>query len=352
MNQNWRQALTDRGARFEGERVTDFGPAQREAPPTLARVVLAPLLSEGLILVSGEDALAFLQGQVSNDVEQVSATRAQFAAYCTPKGRVLATLVICQADNGYALALPGELSESIRRRLQMYVLRSRVRLDNASDQIAVLGLAGADARAMVSRELEIALSSAYDAGSSGGLTAVALPGDRIQITVDVARGIETWDKFAARCPLVGEQAWDAHAIAAGVPTITSTTQDQFTPHMLNLDLLGGVSFSKGCYTGQEIVARTQYLGQVKRRLARFVTAGRAEPGGAVYAEGQPAGTVVNAVRSPDGCDLLAVVQTQAALSAAAGIALRLGDPQGPALRPLALPYPLPGMPEQQAIDDA
>jgi folate-binding protein YgfZ len=350
MNKSWRQALADRGARVDGDRVTDFGQTQREAQPAVAETALTALLSEGFILASGEDALAFLQGQLSNDIEQVSSARAQLAAYCTPKGRVLATLLLWQTDNGYALGLPRELCESTRKRLQMYVLRSRVRLADASDQIAVLGLAGAGARAMVHSELGIVLSSTYDVGSNGGVTAIALPGDRVQVTADVERGIETWDRLAGRCLLVGEETWEAHAIAAGVPVITSATQDQFTPHMLNLDLVGGVSFSKGCYTGQEIVARTQYLGQVKRRLARFATTGRAKPGVVVYVEGQPAGMVVNAAQSPaDGSELLAVVQMQAAQSAAGGVALRLGA-EGPPLRPLALPYPLPGTPARHAGD--
>jgi folate-binding protein YgfZ len=350
MNKSWRQALADRGARIEGDRVSDFGQTQREAQPVAAETALTALLSQGFILASGEDALAFLQGQLSNDIEQVSSARAELAAYCTPKGRVLATLLLSRTANGYALELPCELCDSIRKRLQMHVLRSRVQLADASDQIAVLGLAGAGARAMVHSELGISLSSAYDVGSGGGVTAIALPGDRVQVTADVVRAIETWDRLAGRCLLSGEEIWEAHAIAAGVPMITSATQDQFTPHMLNLDLVGGVSFSKGCYTGQEIVARTQYLGQVKRRLARFATTGRAEPGVAVYAEGHPAGLVVNAARSPaGGSELLAVVQTQAAQSSAGGVTLRLSG-EGPPLRPLALPYALPGTPARHAGD--
>ena len=343
MNSSWRQALTERGARTEGDRVTGFGDSQREVQPGAVATTLTALLSQGLIIASGEDAQAFLQGQLSNDITRVSRSRAQLAAYCTPKGRVLATLLLWNTEDGYVLELPRELCDSIRKRLQMYVLRSRVQLTDASDQPAVIGLVGPDAAVVVRSELGIALSSDYDVAQSNGLTAIGLPGGRVQVIADVVRGVETWDRLARSCVAVGEEIWDAHAVAAGIPAITAATQDQFTPHMLNLDLVGGVSFDKGCYTGQEIVARTQYLGQVKRRLARFATTARAVPGTPVYADAAPVGLVVNAACSQAGeFELLAVTQTQATQRSAGGAVLRLGA-DGPALRPLVLPYSVPDL---------
>ena len=167
---------------------------------------------------------------------------------------------------------------------------------------------------------------------------------------DSARGAEIWDRLAPRCAVMGEEIWDAHAVAAGIPAITAATQDQFTPHMLNLDLVGGVSFDKGCYTGQEIVARTQYLGQVKRRLARFATAAPAVAGTAVYADAAQVGTVVSAARSPTGgFELLAVTQTHATRGGGNAAALHLG-PDGPVLRPLLLPYSVPEPPGRTTGD--
>ncbi len=347
MNSSWRQTLTDRGARIEGDRVTGFGDSQREVQPSAATTALTALLSHGLIIASGEDAQAFLQGQLSNDITRVSRSRAQLAAYCTPKGRVLATLLLWNTEEGYALELPRELCDPIRKRLQMYVLRSRVQLTDASDQLAAIGVVGQDAALVVRSELGLALSSDYDVARSDGVTTIALPGGRLQVIADVVRRVETWDRLAHRCILVGEEVWDARAVAAGIPAITASTQDQFTPHMLNLDLVGGVSFDKGCYTGQEIVARTQHLGQVKRRLARFATTTRAAPGTPVYAGAAPVGIVVNAGRSSAGeFELLAV--TQATQSSAGGV-LRLGV-EGPALRRLVLPYPVPDLPGRHAGD--
>jgi len=340
MNSSWRQALTERGARIDAERVTGFTGSQREVELDATATVVTALFSHGLIMASGEDAQAFLQGQLSNDITRVSRSRAQLAAYCTPKGRVLATLLLWNTEEGYALELPCELCDPIRKRLQMYVLRSRVQLTDASERSAVIGVIGPDAALAVRSELGFALSSDYDVARSDGVTAIALPGGRVEVIADVVRGAETWDRLARRCVALGEEVWDAHAIASGIPAITAATQDQFTPHMLNLDLVGGISFDKGCYTGQEIVARTQYLGQVKRRLARFATTARAAPGAPIYAGTAPAGVVVNSARSLAGeFELLAVTQTQAAGSRTA---LQLGS-EGPALRPLVLPYPVPDL---------
>jgi len=336
MNEGWRQALIERGARVENGHAAGFDPARR---PGTSQTALTALLSHGVIQASGQDAGAFLQGQLSNDIELISESHAEPAAYCTPKGRVLATPLLWRIDADYALGLPRELCEPIRRRLQMYVLRSKAMLSDLSERTAALGLAGRGAMDLAREALGIALSASYQAGSSGGLNAIALPGDRVQVTGDAALVVELWDELAGRCWLAGESIWAAHAIAAGVPTITPATQDQFTPHMLNLDLTGAVSFSKGCYTGQEIVARTQYLGQVKRRLLRFATTGRAEPGAGVCVEKQPVGTVVNAALSAGGgWELLAVVQTQMAQDA--DVALTLGA-EGPTLTLLPLPYDLP-----------
>ena len=350
MNSSWGRALLERGARIESGRVSGFGDSRREAPPATTGPVLTALLSQGLILASGADASTFLQGQLSNDIALVSGSRAQLAAYCTPKGRVLATLLLWKTGNDYVLELSRELCAPTRERLQMYVLRSRVQLTDASDRTALIGLAGADALAVVHSELGLAPASNYDVAQNEGVAAIALPGARVQVVADVARGVEIWDRLKRLCMVTGEEIWDAHAVAAGIPAITTATQDQFTPHMLNLDLVGGVSFDKGCYTGQEIVARTQYLGQVKRRLARFATTAHTVPGAGVFADTAQVGTVINAARSPAGeFELLAVTKTHATQGRGHAAALHLGA-DGPALRPLLLPYAVPESPDRSTGD--
>ena len=168
---------------------------------------------------------------------------------------------------------------------------------------------------------------------------MALPGERIEVAVARPSVGAVWDRLvAAGAAPAGQDDWDIHGIAAGAATVLAATSDHFIPQMLNLDLLGAVAFDKGCYPGQEIVARTRYLGQVKRRLYRFASSGPAQPGAAIHAaDGSIAGTVINSARKP-GADyeLLAVI-TEGSSRAS----LRLGAADGATLRPLALPYDLP-----------
>ena len=332
---SWREALTDRGARFEDGQVVAFDGSAPDAQRPQSTLVV-PLLQEGLILASGDDAQAFLQGQLSNDVTQVSARHGQLTAYCSPKGRVLATLLLWSIDGSYALQLPQEMTESIARRLKMYILRSRVQLAVASEEVALIGVTGAEATRLVREELGIAVASEYEVGSANGVTAIALPGERIQVAAPAERGAEIWDRLARGGVPAGQPIWEQISIANGIPSVTAATHDQFVPQMLNLELVGGVSFTKGCYPGQEIVARSQHLGQVKRRLARFASAQHAAPGHSVLGAGGPVGTVVNvAPVAQGGWELLAVVQ----IDEGASLSLRAG---GPTLEWLPLPYALPG----------
>jgi hypothetical protein len=340
---SWLEALTERGARFEDGRVVDFDGRGQEQQRAQSPVIV-PLLQDGLILASGEDAEAFLQGQLSNDVTQVSTRRGQLAAYCSPKGRVLATLLLWLMDGNYALQLPRESAEPIARRLKMYVLRSRVRLAVVSDKVALIGVTGPEAARLVREELGISLISVYEVGNADGLTAIALPGDRVQVVAAAERGGEVWDRLAHRGVPAGQSIWDQLSIANGIPWLTAATQDQFVPQMLNLELVGGVSFTKGCYPGQEIVARSQHLGQVKRRLARFASVERAGPGDSVLDLGQRVGTIVNvAPAAQGGWEMLAVVQ----IDASATLSLRN---DGPALQPLPLPYASPEAPADNVPD--
>jgi folate-binding protein YgfZ len=340
---SWLGALTERAARFEDGRVVGFD-GRGQGQQHVHSPVIVPLLQEGLILASGEDAEAFLQGQLSNDVTQVSARRGQLAAYCSPKGRVLATLLLWVMDGNHALQLPRESAEPIARRLKMYILRSRVRLAVVSDKVALIGVTGPEAARLVREELGISLVSAYEVGSADGVTAIALPGDRVQVAAAAERGGEVWDRLAHRAVPAGQSTWDQLSIANGIPWLTAATEDQFVPQMLNLEMVGGVSFTKGCYPGQEIVARSQHLGQVKRRLARFASVERAGPGDSVLTAGQRVGTIVNvAPAAPGGWEVLAVVQIDA------GGTLNLRA-DGPSLQPLPLPYASPGAPADNMPD--
>jgi tRNA-modifying protein YgfZ len=335
MTEGWPGILSSRGALIDAAGHVHFTPSP--APSTAG---IVPLLQEASILVRGEDAGSFLQGQLSNDIDQLSAARGQPAAYCTPKGRVLATLSIWPHSAGYVLRLPVGLAEPIRKRLQIYVLRSRVWLEDISHEVALLGLVGAQSVPLLRKEFATAPQTPFSVVHSKAGMAMALPGERVELAMAPTDAASVWDRLiAAGCFPAGQHLWDSAAIAVGLPTILPATSDLFIPQMLNLEQTGAISFDKGCYPGQEVVARSQYRGEVKRRLYRFCASQPAPPGTSVHtSEGDVAGTVVNSVEARNGeFELLAVVSTQAAAAP-----LYLDGTRTSALQPRALPYDVPG----------
>jgi folate-binding protein YgfZ len=295
-------------------------PASAEAQARAARdgAIVAELSHNALLSVTGDDATAFLHGQFTNDVEALPAGEAQWNGWCSPKGRLLATFLLAKRAEGYLLMLPAEIAPAIARRLAMFVLRSKVKIEDVTARHAMFGLRGLDAPG-----------------------AVPVGDGRSVLIVPKEAAGETRDALAARATLVGDDAWDWTSIHAGIPTIVAATQDAFVPQMANFELVGGVSFKKGCYPGQEIVARTQYRGILKRRmaLAHVGSGARPAPGQSLYSAAfgdQAAGTVVNAAPAPGGgWDLLAVAQLESLRNAD----LRLDSPTGTPLEIRAYPAP-------------
>jgi folate-binding protein YgfZ len=293
--------------------------------------------------VFGADARSFLHGQLSCDVEGLADDAAVYGAYCTAKGRVLANFLLWAGAGTFFLLLPRSLAPGIRKRLQMFVLRSKVTLDDRSDALAVLGAAGPAASGVVAGLVGTVPTAPLKVARGGDASAIAIDGRRFVLVAPVAAAPAIWDGLAGTLAPVGAPCWEWLEIASGLPWITAATQDQFVPQMANLELIGGVNFRKGCYPGQEIVARMQYLGKPKRRLflAHVDTEVSPAPGESLVADDagdQSAGTVVNAAPAPDGgVDLLAVVQT----ASADGANVRLGSSAGPALRFRPLPYAVP-----------
>lgn len=195
------------------------------------------------LTVRGNDALSFLQGQLTNDLSRLDSGNRMLAAWCNPKGRVICLFRVSRNASGFGLALPDELAEAVQKRLTMFRFRARV-------------------------EFGLEEASAADLGAPASI-----------------------------------QDWRLDNLRAGVPDIRTTQSEAFTPHMLNLDLLDAISFDKGCYTGQEIVARTHYRGATKRRMFRFESETPVAEGASVYAGDQKIGDVVNVI----GRDLLAVI---------------------------------------------
>ena len=341
MTSAWQDFMLERGASVDAGVVRDFGDAKSELHAARDGAVLAPLTHLGLIRCSGEDAQAFLHGQLSNDVKQLGPRRSEYAAYCSAKGRMLANFLLWREDRDYLLQLERSLLPAVQKRLGMFVLRAKVKLADASEARPVLGLAGAAAAAALKEIFPALPQQTHDVVRDPAKgTLIALPGARFQLVAEPESAKQLWNKLAAALKPVGAPCWEWLEIRNGLPLISSATQEQFVPQMANMELIGAVNFQKGCYPGQEIVARTQYLGQLKRRMVLAHVAGPGAPqaGDELFSrdlEGQASGMVLNVQAAPEGgYDLLAVAQT----SSIAQGALHLRSADGPLLQLQSLPY--------------
>ncbi|MGH8600430.1 MAG: YgfZ/GcvT domain-containing protein, partial [Burkholderiales bacterium] len=249
------------------------------------------------------------------------------------------------AGSEYFMQLPAALAEPIRKRLAMFILRSRVKTEIVGDTSVRIGVAGTAAPQIIERACHIALDEPFAIARRDNTLVMCLPGStaRYEIisTPDAAIGL--WQTFAEEATAAGSTCWEWLDIRGGIPTVLAQTQDEFVPQMANLDAVGGVSFSKGCYPGQEIVARMHYLGRLKRRtcIAHIVSDRAPQPGEPVFDSNNPAqacGMIACSAAAPGGGhDVLTVAQ----IAAIEADAMHWNAPDGPALELLPLPYELP-----------
>ncbi|MBI5436083.1 MAG: folate-binding protein YgfZ [Nitrosomonadales bacterium] len=343
MNHAWQNFLAQQHAHLHEGIVQHFGDAQAELATTRDNTVLCDLGQFGILKVSGEDAQSFLQNLLSSDVREVSEQRAQGSSLNSPKGRMQATFLIWRSGADYFLHLPRSLCAAIQKKLSMYVLRAKVKISDVSDEIICLGLSGAGATDLVQECFGSIPQDMLAVEQHENASILRAGAQRFQINTTPQHAPILWQKFSAAARPAGSACWDWLNIRAGIPDILPATQEQFVPQMANLDLIGGVSFKKGCYPGQEIVARMQYLGKLKQRMYLAHIEGETvpQPGDKLYSaemEGQHSGTLINATAAPGGgCDLLAVVQ----ISSRETQTVHLQSLQGAVLQFLPLPYSLP-----------
>jgi len=317
---------------------------------------VALLPDHGLLELTGEERVRFLQSMSTNDVERQPDAQARWHGLCTPKGRLVATMLAWREPSAIRLLLPQPQAAPVRKRLSMYVLRAKVRVDDRSDAFAVVGLCGERAAgALAGLGLPAPSAMAVACASIGGapdaaatvigVPAVAsgAPGDpaplqRWLMVVPTAALASLWAGLVASLQPIGSAVWRWTDVRSGIARIVPATSEQFVPQMINFDTIGGVSFDKGCYPGQEIVARSHYLGKVKRRVFLAHLPGQEPAPGTEVSGGaqEQVGLVVMAAPAPEGgTDLL--LEAQAAAVAQAD-ALRI---DGRPLRIDALPYALP-----------
>ncbi|NIF43643.1 folate-binding protein YgfZ [Burkholderia sp. Tr-862] len=306
-----------------------------------------PLPQFGVIDVAGDDAATFLHSQLTNDIEHLDAASARLSGYCSAKGRLLASFLAWRAGHGVRLLVSKDVQAAVQKRLSMFVLRSKAKLSDASDTLAVVGFAG---------DVRDALSGIFDALPDGVHVKVDGPaGALIRVPDAAGRKRYLWigpraevdarlAALGSTLPVVSPAVWDWLDVRAGEPRITQPAVEQFVPQMVNFDVIGAVNFRKGCYPGQEVVARSQYRGTIKRRTALAHVAGETDT---VHAgvelfhsddPGQPCGMIVNAAAAPaGGVDALVEIK----LAALDSGTVHLGAADGPTLAFDALPYAWP-----------
>lgn len=340
MNDQWKRFLESRSATVGADGSVRF--PGRDTAPACALFDLSHL---GLIRVSGEDAESFLQGQLTNDIREVTDNHWQLSGYCNPKGRLLATFLVFRRNGDLYLQTPAERTGPVIERLRMFVLMSRVTIEDASNQLARIGLAGNCAPGLLS-----SLFQRLPAGPGGqiveqGVSLLRLGGGlpRYELIGDTEAIGTLWDQLAEKAEPTDPDHWALLEIRAGIPSVRAGTVEAFVPQMLNLQLIDGVSFTKGCYTGQEVVARMKYLGKLKRcmYLAHANGTKPPRPGDEIFsmhsASGQGAGKVVDARPAAEGgYDMLVVLD----IATREQGDLHLNDAGGPELTFSELPYSL------------
>ena len=316
MNSAWQAYLRDRYAIIENNCVAHFGNLAAERKATPHETIIADLSCFGLIQFSGNDARDFLQNQLTCDLRETNVQTAQHGAYCSPKGRILANFTLWRQHDHFLMQLPSSIVDGIQKRLSMYVLRAEVQLAVVNDAWVQIGLAGANASAIIEK---ISSTSCADQQPMSIIThdqtqIIMRSPHQFMLITPVEHAPLLWEQLNSHSKPAGTSCWEWLTIQAGIPIILAPTQETFIPQMINLDKIGGVSFKKGCYPGQEIVARTQYLGKLKRHmiLAHIDTAEMVKPGDLLYSTDmadQSCGDIVNAAPAPaGGVDALAVIQ--------------------------------------------
>ena len=344
MNTSWQTHLQQSGAHIEEGIVKHFSQPDVERQAINNGTVIAALSHYSIITASGDDASDFLQNQLSNDIKQVDDTHSQLSSYCSPKGRMLASFRIFKFKNQIQLRLPVDTLEATLKRLNMFIMRSQVTLEDNSHTLAGFGICGNEADSILSNAGLTAPENMDGVSQQNGLCIIRIPGThpRFEIYGEPAELIKLWDKCAVQATPVGADVWSLQDIWTGLPDITINTVEAFVPQMTNLHAINGISFKKGCYPGQEVVARMHYLGKLKRCMYRAHIDTELAPhaGDNLYSSGSEdsVGKIVTAVPAPQGgVDALAVLQ----IAQVEQHSVYLGSKEGVKLEFIDLPYEVP-----------
>lgn len=350
MNQKWQEFITTQGAVIDKQVIESFTGVDSTSFES-QQTYLCDLSNLGVIRASGDDALSFLHGQFTNDLNVVNNENSQLSSYCNPKGRMLAIFRVFQKDDSYYLILHRDVLESVLKKLTMFKLMAKVDLVDVSDECVLFGVAGPDATSTLNNEglqiPELIDNVIHDKETI--VLRVPSESSRLLIIIKPDDAKIIWQSLSNKATLSTYRTWELHDIQSGIPQVTADTIEAFIPQMVNLEIIGGVNFQKGCYPGQEIVARTHYLGKPNRRMYRVsIQAGNCPlPGTNIFCvrDGeQPVGKIVIAqISADDTCDALAVLRTEKANDTD----LQIESLTGPRITIKTLPYSLLNSSEQK-----
>jgi folate-binding protein YgfZ len=299
------------------------------------------------VVIAGDDAVSFMQGQFTNDVALVDEDNSQLSAFCNNKGRMLANFHLFKHQQNYFISLKSDLIESSIEHLQNYVLRAHVAIQDVSEQLIHIGVSGKNAVSLLNSFIDNIKTEIDSVSHNEDYIAICVANvetgrPRYEVFCSLSQAKDLWQKISEQVEVVKPSSWEYLNICAGLPFIDSGTSGEFVPQMVNMELLNGVSFTKGCYTGQEIVARMHYLGKLKKRCFKIHidTENRPNAGDTLFAEnakaGKNTGMIIQSEKNPEsGYDALAVIQ----IADSEG-KLSLGDAEGPAVTVKELPYSL------------
>jgi folate-binding protein YgfZ len=303
MNLNWKNFLLSKNAVFNNDTDVVF-----PSPEHTGSKFIYPITYLGVLTIAGIDAAKFLQGQITCNINDITDVKSSLGALCNPKGRVIATFLLVKNGDAFLMILPVELLAAIKKKLQMYVLRSKVTLTDSSDELCLIGLCD---KALQSGSLP---EQRFATNKQDNIVVDYQNRSLVIAEADSAQAF--WDEQVRQgFQAEGSAQWRYLDILSGIPWLTAETSEEFIPQMLNLDKLGGISFTKGCYTGQEIVARTHYLGKTKREmfLAECDVLTPPEPNTAIIDDStgteQSVGKVLCAQSGRDTCNMLVVLQS-------------------------------------------
>lgn len=309
--------------------------------------IIVTLTDTGIIRIEGADAPTFLHNQFTNDLRLVNEQHSQLSSYCSPKGRILALFRIFKQGDSYYMVMPKAVIEPTLKRLRMFVMMSKVTLTDISNEMGHLGLSGPESATLLKGATAALPGEVDGVARHDGVTIIRTPGPqpRFELFGPREQLAALHQALSAHASEADSGSWELLDIHAGIPAIHPQNVDAFVPQMVNLQAINALNFKKGCYPGQEIVARMQYLGKLKRRmyLAHTGAATQPQPGATLFGpsneqgEERKCGAVVTAQPAPQGgYDLLAVLEIEAADS----FPIHLENAAGPAVTLLHLPYPI------------